>query len=170
MKPGLTASSARSVPVFPVPIRLPCWCTPSVIDPWRAASKFGEGANRVVSGSDASAQWRMEIIDGQWFIRPLGETVVTQGQFTTTLTCGPASDPDCVAITEAPASGYGSEPVEALPEFTYVFQLQGADGQTRFAKVRVETLGLDAAGNRLMIFDWAFQPRPDERSLNRSPR
>lgn len=121
----------------------------------------------IVPGSSAAAQWRLEAPGGVVSIRPLGATAVTAGIFTTMLTCGPGSDDDCEDVREAPPSTrFGTAAVTALTGNTYVFRVVAPDGRTRFAKIRVQGIATDSQGRRVMVFDWAYQLRPDEMSLD----
>ena len=131
--------------------------------------RFGASGNPVMSGSAAQAQWRLEVVGGNLSIRPLGETQVTAGSFTSALTCGPASDPGCTSVDRAPTSGYGTAAVPLDAEFTYVLKVRGDDGRTHYGKVRVQLLGSDQSGRRLAILDWAYQLRADEASLSVQP-
>lgn len=124
------------------------------------------GRTGVVSGSAADAHWRLESVGGTLSLVPLNGSAVTPGTLTSALTCGPGSDPECVSVNRAPATGYQTTPVPLDAEYTYVLRVRGSDGRTRHAKVRVQLLGSDQQGRRLMIFDWAYQLTPDEPSLN----
>ena len=106
---------------------------------------------------------------GQLRIVPLGQTRVTQGVFTTDLSCGPGSEADCEYVAEAPAeSEFGTDPVEVSAGNTYVFQV--IDGtQTHYGKIRVQGGGTDAAGRDLVVFDWAYQLVANEPALNVAP-
>jgi hypothetical protein len=121
----------------------------------------------VVSGTSPLAQWRVETIGGVISIRPLGATRVTQGTFTTALSCGPGAEPDCLDVTEAPgATAFGTAPVTAQSAHTYVFRVQAADGRTRYAKARIIGATRDTGGRTVLIFDWAYQLRPDDPRLD----
>ncbi|CAN5636250.1 hypothetical protein BH23GEM6_BH23GEM6_14200 [soil metagenome] len=121
----------------------------------------------VVSGNSPLAQWRVETIDGLVSIRPLGATRMTQGTFTTALSCGPGAEADCLDVREAPADvAFGTAPAAAQSAYTYVFRLQSPDGRTRFAKARIIGSTRDTAGRTVLIFDWAYQLRPDDRRLD----
>ena len=122
----------------------------------------------ILSGDSPQAQWRLEVANGRWQIRPLGETEVVSAGRTTALVCGPGRDAGCRATFQAPASGYSRSPVAVDPEFSYVFRVRGSDGRTHYAVVRASILG-SSGGNALMIFDWAYQVRPDEPRLSRTP-
>jgi hypothetical protein len=122
----------------------------------------------VLSGQSPSAQWRVESSAGVLRIRPLGQSARTAGEFTTALTCGPGSDADCVSVRTAPdAAAFGTAPVVADAGRTYVFRLRGADGRTNYGKIRVQGRTTDSAGRAILLFDWAYQLIPDERSLQR---
>lgn len=122
----------------------------------------------IVAGSATGAQWRLESIDGVLSIVPRGTTTVTRGQFTTALTCGPGSEPDCRSVTLAPAAtAFSSAPASVQAGHTYVFRVTGADGRPHFGKVRVQGQSTDGQGRSLIIYDWAYQLLPDEPSLSR---
>ncbi|MBA4159990.1 MAG: hypothetical protein H0X65_21355, partial [Gemmatimonadetes bacterium] len=119
----------------------------------------------IVPGTSAEAHWRLEIADGEWMVRPLnGAEIHPTGVFTTALTCGPRSDADCVSVDQAPAGGYGTNPVPVFSEYTYLLRVPGANAP-RYAKLRVTLRGSDQNG-RLIVFDWAYQTRPGVRSLS----
>ncbi len=122
----------------------------------------------VLSGNATNAQWRLTESGGVLQIEPLGQTQVTAGVFTTALTCGPGSEPDCVDVPTAPAAGnFTGSPVAALAGRSYVFRLQ--DGSAvRYAKIRIQGDASDSAG-RLIVFDWAYQTRINEPSLGIIP-
>lgn len=121
----------------------------------------------IVPGGSTAAQWRLEASGEAVRIRPLGATAVTAGVFTTMLTCGPGSDDDCVDVREAPASAqFATGAVTVSTGNTYVFRVTAADGRLHFAKLRVQGTAMDSQGRRLMVFDWAYQLRPDETSLD----
>lgn len=128
-----------------------------------------DSLNPIVSGDSPNAQWRLEIANGAWQIRPLGETQVVSAGRTTALTCGPARDPGCTAVFQAPASGFTSSPVPVNPEFSYVFRVRAADGQFHYGVIRAQILGSSQGNRRLMIFDWAYQLRANEPRLARLP-
>lgn len=122
--------------------------------------------NPIVAGTSSSAQWRVETGSGGLRIVPLGQTRVTQGVFTTALTCGPGADADCESVDRAPAaSAFGTSPVPVSAGNTYVFRVVGGDGRARYAKVRVDGHASDAAGRTVVVFDWAYQLVADEQSL-----
>lgn len=126
-----------------------------------------DATNPIVSGSSTQAHWRLENVGGVLSIVPLGETVVTAGIFTTALACGPGADADCEAVATAPAlSSFGPTAVEVQVGNTYVFRVRGDDGQLHFAKARVQGPGVNASGEQLVVFDWAYQLIPDEPQLN----
>jgi len=128
-----------------------------------AATRTG----RVVDGGSAAAHWRFEADADGWWLRPLGSTVALDGGFTTALTCGPGADPGCQAVHQAPESGYTADRIPLNLEHTYVVRT-GSGMSVRYAKLRVQILGFDAQDRALLIFDWAFQVVPGERSLHLS--
>jgi hypothetical protein len=136
-----------------------------------AASGFrfvtSETQDPIVGGASPTAQWRLEMVGGLFRIQPLGQTAITTGTFTTTLSCGPGSDADCEDIrTAPPATQFGLAPVDVQTGHTYVLRVVGTDNLTRFAKIRVQGTTTDSQGRRLMVFDWAYQLRTEEPSLD----
>ena len=59
--------------------------------------------------------------------------------------------PDLSTIDRAPASGYSATPLQAMPGYGYVFQLQESDG-THYAAMRIQFVTAD-----IIVFDWAYQ-------------
>ncbi len=135
-----------------------------------AASGFrfqsNEADNPILSGTSATAHWRMESDLTGWRIVPLNGTQVTEWGRTTALVCGPGADAGCTAARTAPTAGYTMSPLYADAEYSYVFRVTGSDGQPHFAVLRVALLGTDQNGKDLMIFDWAYQTRPNEPQLS----
>lgn len=127
-----------------------------------------DGRGRVVAGDSPAAHWRLEASGDDWFLRPLGATGVRDMGRTAAISCGPASDPGCDAVTEAPLSGYQSGAIALALEHTYVLRL-GSGTSVRYAKMRVQILGFDNSNRQVLIFDWAHQTVPGERSLNVLP-
>lgn len=124
-----------------------------------------EADNPIVPGSSAAANFRLESDGAGWRIVPLnGTQVVEFAGRTTALACGPGSDDGCRAATVAPAAGYSSAPVRVNPEFSYIFRVPSTGG-VRYGVIRVQLLGSDQTGRRLMIFDWAYQTRVNEPRL-----
>lgn len=137
----------------------------------QAASGFrfqdSEASDPIMDGTSAQAHWRLESVGGVLSIVPVGETLVTGGTFTTALTCGPGSEADCESVTLAPtASSFGSVSVPVYTGNTYVFRVLGDDGALHYAKIRVQGLAVDTAGDDLAVFDWAYQLLPNEPSLS----
>jgi hypothetical protein len=124
----------------------------------------------IVAGNSPTAQWRVEAVAGGLRIVPLGQTRITAGTFTTQLTCGPGSDANCVDIRTAPADGqFGTAAVAVSTGYTYVLRVVGSDNRVHFGKIRVQGSSVDSQGRRLIVFDWAYQLRPDERALQVVP-
>lgn len=122
--------------------------------------------NPILGGSSASAQWRLEEVGGALQIQPLGGSRITLGTFTTQLTCGPGSESNCVDVPVAPSDGsFASSAVTVESGYTYVLSVTGGDGRRHYGKLRVQGTSVDSAGRSLMIFDWAYQLRPDDPSL-----
>lgn len=129
-----------------------------------------EADNPILSGTSASAQWRLESDATGWRIVPLNGTQVTEWGRTTALVCGPGSDAGCTAARTAPTAGYTTSSIYVDPEYSYVFRVTGSDGQPHFAVLRVTMLGTDQNGRDLMIFDWAYQTMPNQPQLSVSSR
>ena len=72
------------------------------------------------------------------------------------------SDPvsDITAIDIAPEGGYSRLSVEAVPQFGYVFEMDGGDQFARFGGLRVTHVGREYA-----IFDWSYQTDPGNPEL-----
>jgi hypothetical protein len=124
-----------------------------------------EDDNPILAGGSASAHFRLESDGAGYRIVPLNGTQVTEFGFTTDLTCGPGSDAGCTAVRVAPTAGYSAAPIAIDPEFSYVFRVTGDDGRLHYGVIRVTMLGTDQNGNDLAIFDWAYQPLPNEPQL-----
>ncbi len=134
-------------------------------DPGSSGFRFvpDEASNPVMSGVDGSRHFRVEELGGVWWLVPGPEAFgVTVGEFTTELRCGPGSDAGCLDIPIAPASGYTVQPVELLSEHSYVLRVRGDDGQVHFGVLRVALEGFDGQGRAVVVFDWAYQLRPDD--------
>jgi hypothetical protein len=71
---------------------------------------------------------------------------------------------DLTSIDFAPdfsdAGGYRNSPIQALPGFGYVFEMDGGDGFPRYGAVRVQHVG-----STFLILDWAYQPDPGNPEL-----
>jgi len=71
---------------------------------------------------------------------------------------------DLTSIDFAPdfsdAGGYRTSPIQALPGFGYVFEMDGGDGFPRYGAVRVQHVG-----TTFLILDWAYQPDPGNPEL-----
>lgn len=139
-----------------------------------AASGFRFQANEVdnpiLPGNSTSAHWRLESDMTGWRIVPLNGTQVTEWGRTTALVCGPGADAGCTAARTAPTAGYTTAPIYADAEYSYVFRVTGSNGQPHFAVLRVTMLGTDQTGKDLMIFDWAYQTRPNDPQLSVTAR
>jgi hypothetical protein len=70
---------------------------------------------------------------------------------------------ELASIDRAPASGFGSVTIEALPGYAYVFRLVKADG-VHFAAIRVAFVTAD-----YIVFDWSYQSASGNPELSRLP-
>lgn len=73
---------------------------------------------------------------------------------------GPVTD--LADIHFAPATGYATTPLQAVPGNGYIFQMNGGDGFARYGAVRVTHVGQD-----FLILDWAYQGDPGNPMLVR---
>lgn len=120
----------------------------------------------ILSGTAAGRHVRLEVdAQGWWLVPAPGVQLYPQGFATTALVCGPGSDGDCVALEQAPTSGYTTQDVGLLPQTSYVIRY--AEGSSwRYGVIRVSLQGFDQQDNALMIFDWAHQLQPGNPNLS----
>lgn len=127
--------------------------------PSQAGFRFvdDEATLPIVQGTASNRHLRLEVdAQGWWLVPAPGVQIHPQGFATTALVCGPGSDRDCVALQQAPTSGYTSQDVGLLPQTSYVIRYPV--GQSwRYGVIRVTLQGFDQGNNALMIFDWAHQ-------------
>jgi hypothetical protein len=125
-----------------------------------------EDSEPILSGNSSSRHFRLEVdADGWWLVPGPNTAVYPSGFITTALKCGAAADKTCVALEQAPASGYEVRDLGLAPQTTYVLRVRGDDGQNHYAAIRVQLLGSDGTGRDLMIFDWAYQLQPGNVNL-----
>jgi hypothetical protein len=67
---------------------------------------------------------------------------------------------DLTSIDFAPELTYRTTPIQALPGFGYVFEMDGGDDFPRYGAVRVQHVG-----STFLILDWAYQPDPGNPEL-----
>ena len=77
---------------------------------------------------------------------------------------GNAPVSDLTSIDVAPASGFSSGAIEAVPGYGYVFEMLLADG-LHYGAVRVTHVS-----NDYVLFDWAYQSDPGNPELKRARR
>ena len=68
--------------------------------------------------------------------------------------------PDLTSIDFAPVSGYVTTPVEALPGWGYVVQVEEADGFYRYGALRTVHVGQE-----FLLVDWSYQTDPGNPEL-----
>ncbi|MEJ2539731.1 MAG: fibronectin type III domain-containing protein [Gemmatimonadota bacterium] len=125
-----------------------------------------ESLDPLVSGTDPLRHFRLETdAQGWWLVPGPGVSVYPQGFETTALRCGPGSDAFCVALDEAPQSGYVADDLGLQTQTTYVLRVPGDDNRLRYAALRVQVLGFDQDDAPLMIFDWSYQLQPGNPAL-----
>jgi hypothetical protein len=121
----------------------------------------------ILNGSSPSRHFRMEVDEDGWWLVPGPGTEIYDGIFeTTALKCGVGSDSDCVALEQAPLTGYAALDMPLYPQTTYVLRVVGDDGQKHYGVIRVTLLGSDQEGASIMIFDWAYQLQPGNPNLS----
>ncbi|MFH1766387.1 MAG: hypothetical protein ABIF09_19565 [Gemmatimonadota bacterium] len=112
----------------------------------------------ILDGNSPNRHFRVEVDADGWWLVPGPGTQVYDGLFeTTALKCGVVSDSDCVALDQAPLSGYVNLDMPLYPQTTYVLRVVGNDGLTHYGVIRVTLLGFDQDAAAIMIFDWAYQ-------------
>jgi len=67
---------------------------------------------------------------------------------------------DLTSIDVAPDVTFRTTPIEAVPGFGYVFEMEGGDDFPRYGAVRVQHVG-----STFLILDWAYQPDPGNPEL-----
>lgn len=101
---------------------------------------------RPLPGSDAAADFAVDRdASGALFLVPV-RTGTAVAQY------GTAPSADLTSIDIAPKTGYSTVPIQALPGWGYVFQMNGGDGFARYGGVRVSHVGRD-----FLILDWSYQ-------------
>ncbi len=112
----------------------------------------------ILSGNSASRHFRMEVDAAGWWLVPGPGAQLYNGYFeTTALKCGVEADSDCVALEQAPLTGYTTQDIPLYAQTTYVARVVGDDGGTHYGVIRTTLLGFDQNGAAIMIFDWAYQ-------------
>ncbi|HZD06379.1 MAG TPA: hypothetical protein VE173_15820 [Longimicrobiales bacterium] len=117
-----------------------------------------EATDPLVGGDSQARHFRLETdAQGWWLVPGPDAEIYPSGFETTALKCGPGSDAGCVALEEAPTTGYERNDVGVLPQTTYVLRVRGDDGALHYGSIRVTLLGFDQNDDAIMIFDWAYQ-------------
>ena len=125
-----------------------------------------EETDPLVHGDDPGRHFRLEADQYGWWLVPGPSARVNLDAWTTTaLKCGPGADASCVDVRVAPTTGYTTDALELLPRTTYVLEVVGEDGATRYGAVRVDLVATDQDGDAIAVFDWAYQLRPGSRQL-----
>jgi hypothetical protein len=128
--------------------------------PTQAGFRFSqdEMTYPILDGDSPNRHFRVEVDSEGWWLVPGPGTELFDGWFeTSALKCGVNSDSDCVALDQAPLTGYTNLDMPLYPQNTYVLRVVGDDGLTHYGVIRVTLLGFDQDGAAIMIFDWAFQ-------------
>jgi hypothetical protein len=112
----------------------------------------------ILDGASPDRHFRVETDADGWWLVPGPGTEVYDGYFeTTALKCGVGADADCVALDQAPLTGYTNLDMPFYPQATYVLRVTGDDGLAHYGAIRVTLLGFDQDDAAIMIFDWAYQ-------------
>jgi hypothetical protein len=112
----------------------------------------------ILDGASPDRHFRVETDADGWWLVPGPGTEVYDGYFeTTALKCGVGADSDCVALDQAPLTGYTNLDMPLYPQATYVLRVTGDDGLAHYGAIRVTLLGFDQDDAAIMIFDWAYQ-------------
>jgi len=128
--------------------------------PSQAGFRFSEDEMTypILGGTSPDRHFRLEVDAQGWWLVPGPGTEVYNGLFqTTALKCGVEADSDCVALDQAPLTGYTGADMALYPQTTYVLRVVGDDGMKHYGVIRVSLLGSDQEGSAIMIFDWAYQ-------------
>jgi hypothetical protein len=128
--------------------------------PTQAGFRFSqdEMTYPVLDGASPDRHFRVETDADGWWLVPGPGTEVYDGYFeTTALKCGVGADSDCVALDQAPLTGYTNLDMPLYPQATYVLRVTGDDGLAHYGAIRVTLLGFDQDDAAIMIFDWAYQ-------------
>jgi len=130
---------ARNVALFPVQTN----AASAGLEFWDGTAN---GLGLVVNGGSASANFFVtQHADSTLWLTPVAASGTTMQQYG----IGPLDD--LTSIDYAPASGYSSTSLQALPGDGYVFQIVNG-GSVRYGAVRVTHVGRD-----FLILDWSFQ-------------
>ncbi len=73
---------------------------------------------------------------------------------------GNAPAGDLTDVDYAPATGYTTSQIQAVPGWAYVVEMSGGDSFARYGALRVTHVGAD-----FLILDWAFQTDPGDPEL-----
>ena len=120
----------------------------------------------IVHGDSPDRHFRLEVDEEGWWMVPGPGVEIFDGFWeTTALKCGVGSDADCVALDQAPLTGYTTLDMPLFPQATYVLRVPGFGGGVNYGAVRVTLEGFDQDGSAMMIFDWAFQLQPGNPNL-----
>ena len=128
--------------------------------PTQAGFRFSqdEMTYPILDGASPDRHFRVETDADGWWLVPGPGSEVYDGYFeTTALKCGVGADSDCVALDQAPLTGYTNLDMPLYPQATYVLRVTGDDGLAHYGAIRVTLLGFDQDDAAIMIFDWAYQ-------------
>ncbi len=108
----------------------------------------------VTSGNRSDVDFRMtRDVNQQFFIEPVRGGTLVRSYMSSPV-------PDLTSIDLAPEGGYTRLALQALPQFGYVFEMDGGDQFLRYGGLRLTHVGKD-----YVIFDWSYQTDPGNPEL-----
>lgn len=110
----------------------------------------------VRDGTSPDVDFRVErdTVTGEFFLVPVRANTEVALYAT-----GPIDD--LTAIDVAPDTGYSTFAIQAVPQYGYVFRMDGGDQFARFGAIRVTHVGRE-----YMVFDWSYQTDPGNPELS----
>ncbi len=113
----------------------------------------------ISSGSASDIDFSVERdVSGALFLTPVRTGTAVQAY-------GSIPVEDLTGVDFAPLTGYSTLPIQAVPGWGYVFEMDEGDGFYRYGAVRVTHVGQD-----YLILDWAYQTDPGNPELVRGGR
>jgi hypothetical protein len=138
------------------------------VDPTQSGFRFFNDANGdgqldaselgiVTAGGGTDVDFRLDRDGaGDFFFAPVrtGTQVVLYGT-------DPVADLTSIDIAPDVDAGYDVTPIQAVPQFGYVFQMSAGDEFARYGAIRVTHVGQE-----YIIFDWSYQTDPGNPELS----
>lgn len=138
------------------------------VDPTQSGFRFFNDANGdgqaaaselgiVTAGDGTDVDFRLDRdAAGDFFLAPVRtgtQVVLYQSE--------PVADLTSIDIAPDPDAGYDVTPIQAVPQFGYVFQMSAGDAFARYGAIRVTHVGQE-----FIIFDWSYQTDPGNPELS----